>query len=79
MTARFGRHVRVVAITAIHDVPDQPGIAVIHDRHGAFAAVYGDQKACFLVRPDGYIGWRGRSWRDPGLLTNLGRILKTAT
>jgi hypothetical protein len=55
---------------------DRPGIALLHDRQGAFAAAYGTEEASFLVRPDGYLGWRGRSWRDAGLLLHLGGIFR---
>jgi 2-polyprenyl-6-methoxyphenol hydroxylase-like FAD-dependent oxidoreductase len=66
-------HVRIVAV-APENVPDQPGIAVVQDPHGAFAQAYGAATASFLVRPDGHVGWRGRSWRDAGLRAYLGRM-----
>jgi 2-polyprenyl-6-methoxyphenol hydroxylase-like FAD-dependent oxidoreductase len=75
--SRLGSHLRVIAITADDGIPDQPGIAVLHDRQGAFADAYGLQGASFLVRPDGHIGWRGLSWRDAGLLSHLGRIFRS--
>jgi 2-polyprenyl-6-methoxyphenol hydroxylase-like FAD-dependent oxidoreductase len=71
---RFGCGVRTVAITAAAISLDQPGVALLYDAHGAFANAYGTQEASFLVRPDGYIGWRGLSWRDSGLLAHLSRI-----
>ena len=74
--AQFGADLRIVAVVP-GDVPDQPGIAVLDDKQRAFADAYGAQATSFLVRPDGYIGWRGRGWRDPGLLVHLGRILHT--
>jgi 2-polyprenyl-6-methoxyphenol hydroxylase-like FAD-dependent oxidoreductase len=70
----FHLRLRIVAVTA-ESLSDQPGIAMYHDREGAFARAYSDVDASFLIRPDGYIGWRGRSWRDAGLLTHLDRIL----
>ena len=63
-------------MVAADGLSDQPGIASYHDREGAFAAVYGTQETSFLVRPDGYIGWRGRSWREPGLLAHLDTIFR---
>jgi FAD binding domain len=75
--AQFGADLRIVAVTPDGDVPDQPGIAVLEDKQRAFADAYGARDTSFLVRPDGYIGWRGRGWRDPGLLVHLGRILHT--
>jgi 2-polyprenyl-6-methoxyphenol hydroxylase-like FAD-dependent oxidoreductase len=72
--ARFNGRVRTVAITAT-DVGDAPGIAVLHDRDGAFAAAYGSAETAFLIRPDGHIAWRGSSFRDAGLMAHLGAIL----
>jgi 2-polyprenyl-6-methoxyphenol hydroxylase-like FAD-dependent oxidoreductase len=68
---------RIVAVTAEDGTSDQPGIAVFHDRQGAFADAYGSRAASFLVRPDGYIGWRGLSWRDAGLLSHLSRVFRS--
>src|SRR4051794_26719152 len=69
--SRFGCGVRTVAITAAAVSLDQPGVALLHDAHGAFAYAYGTPEASFLIRPDGYIGWRGLSWRGSGLLAHL--------
>jgi hypothetical protein len=52
---------------------EQPGLALLHDRHAGFPAAHGAEGA-FVVRPDGYIGWRGRSWRETGMLTYVDRI-----
>jgi 2-polyprenyl-6-methoxyphenol hydroxylase-like FAD-dependent oxidoreductase len=68
--------VRIVAVTATGDIPDHTGIAVVHDRLGTFAGCYGTQEASYLVRPDGYIGWRGKSWREAGLSLHLERIFR---
>ncbi len=62
--------VRIVAVGSDH-LREQPGVTVLHDRTGGFSDVYGEVAAAALVRPDGYIGWRGRSWREPGLLAHL--------
>jgi hypothetical protein len=64
---------RNVAVTA-DPLPDQPRVGVLHDREHAFAAAYGASEASFLVRPDGHIGWRGRSPHDPGLRAHLARL-----
>jgi 2-polyprenyl-6-methoxyphenol hydroxylase-like FAD-dependent oxidoreductase len=70
---------RVAAVVAGGEAAeDRPGVALLHDREGAFAAAYGGREACFLVRPDGYLGWRGGSWRDVGLLAQLGRVFGPA-
>jgi hypothetical protein len=55
-----------------------PIILVSHlsdDQEGRLAAAYGSPEATFLIRPDGYIGWRGRSWREAGLFAYLDLIL----
>lgn len=75
--AQLGSHLRIVAVAVEDGISAQPGIALFHDRRGAFADAYGSQEASFLVRPDGYIGWRGLSWQDPGLLSHLGRIFQS--
>jgi len=51
--------VRIVAVVQSDAAADQPSVAVVHDEEGAFAAAYSTRDACFVVRPDGYIGWRG--------------------
>ncbi len=76
--ARFGLPMRVAVIAAEADVPELPGVALYHDSEDAFAAAYGAQQNALLVRPDGYIGWRGPSWRHPGLVTHLSRIARSA-
>ena len=48
-------------------VPQLPKLAVYQDGDGAFAAGYGSQPSAFLIRPDGYLAWRGESWRGAGL------------
>jgi hypothetical protein len=64
---------RVVAITKDSGA-DHPNMALYHDRAGAFAKAYGGRNTCFLVRPDGYIGWHGSTPRDAGLGTFLDKI-----
>lgn len=63
---------RVVAITT--DTPaDRHGVAALQDAEGAFAGAYGGPGA-WLVRPDGYIAWRGPSAGHAGLRDVLGRV-----
>jgi 2-polyprenyl-6-methoxyphenol hydroxylase-like FAD-dependent oxidoreductase len=77
LPGHVAHHVRVVAITQ-ESAADQPNIALLHDRDGAFGKAYGTGGGGFLVRPDGYIGWRGGcSWRDNGLTAYLARIFTT--
>jgi FAD binding domain len=72
----LGSRLRVAAVAA-EGVPDQPGITLLQDGQAAFAAAYGAGEASFLVRPDGYLGWRGRSWREPGLRAYLGQVFQS--
>lgn len=67
---QWGGFCRVVAIVSAEadDLPNVSGIAVYKDADGTFAATYGGREAAFLVRPDGYLGWRGMSWRASGLV-----------
>ena len=62
---RRGRLVRVVAVVD-GDPAQHPSLAVVGDKQNGFAKAYGAAGA-ILVRPDGHIGWRGTSWRHPGL------------
>jgi 2-polyprenyl-6-methoxyphenol hydroxylase-like FAD-dependent oxidoreductase len=71
-----GTRLRVVAVVTTPDAVDPPGVVLLHDEQGAFAEAYGGQAASFLIRPDGHIGWRGRSWRDVGLLAYFDRIIR---
>ncbi len=76
--SRLGDRLRVVAVTADGDAEDRPGVALLHDRQGAFAETYGVGEASFLVRPDGHLGWRGPSWRAAGLPAHLDGIFGPA-
>ena len=73
LQSREGVPIRVVAVGP-EDVPDQPGATILHDPTNALAQAFGTSLGAVLVRPDGYIGWRGRSWRDPGLRAYLDRL-----
>jgi 2-polyprenyl-6-methoxyphenol hydroxylase-like FAD-dependent oxidoreductase len=64
---------RVLAITA-EPQPDRYGVTTLHDAEGAFAAAYGGQGAAWLIRPDGYIAWRGPGANHPGLHDVLARV-----
>jgi hypothetical protein len=71
----LGDHLRAVIITAPGvDVAERPGIALYRDDERRFAGAYGEGERAYLVRPDGYIGWRGRSCAEPSLTAYLGRI-----
>lgn len=74
--AGLSRGLRVVAVTAASASDSHPSLTILHDAQGRFASVYGSQGGSLLVRPDGYLGWRGRSWREDGLLDHLGSVLR---
>ncbi|TAJ90494.1 FAD-dependent monooxygenase [Reyranella sp.] len=65
---------RIVGIVQEEGVNEQAGIALYRDVENSVAHTYGSVAAAFLIRPDGYIGWRGKSYRDAGLVTYLDRI-----
>ena len=73
---RFGHRIRIVALVPENTLAEPYGISMYHDRQGEFARAYGSEEMNFLVRPDGYIGWRGRPGQDPGLMTYLGQIFR---
>jgi 2-polyprenyl-6-methoxyphenol hydroxylase-like FAD-dependent oxidoreductase len=75
LPARLQTRLRLVAITR-ESAADQPNIALYQDRDGTFAQAYGTRNTSFLVRPDGYIGWRGASWRDDGLAAFISRTFQ---
>ncbi len=70
------RDVRVAAIVpAEAEPPDIVGAQVLRDAEGMFATAWRPgSEACFLVRPDGYVGWRGASCDDASLRAYLGRM-----
>jgi hypothetical protein len=74
LRARFGSLIRVVAIGDT-ELADEFGLACYRDADGAFAKAYGQHSAMFLVRPDGYIGWRGRFLDGEGLIAHLDQQL----
>lgn len=73
---RFGVPLRIVGISAEEHLPDQAGVALYRDAGGSFARTYGPAGTVFLARPDGYLGWRGNSYRDAGLAAYLDRLLR---
>jgi 2-polyprenyl-6-methoxyphenol hydroxylase-like FAD-dependent oxidoreductase len=66
---------RIVGIGS-RDAASQPGVELYRDAQESFAKSYGASDAAFLVRPDGYVGWRGPSCRDPGLMAYIERLLQ---
>jgi hypothetical protein len=78
MRSRFGLPLRAVAVVSDDLLPEPHGVAVYRDGENLFASGYGGGETTFLVRPDGYIGWRGRSWRSDGLTAYFSRISRAA-
>jgi hypothetical protein len=74
LRARLGSLVRVVAIGDT-ELADMFGLACYRDAVGAFAKAYGQHDTMFLVRPDGYIGWRGQFLNSEGLIAHLNQQL----
>jgi 2-polyprenyl-6-methoxyphenol hydroxylase-like FAD-dependent oxidoreductase len=70
------RDLRVaVIVPAEAEAPEIVGVQVLRDAEGGFATAWQPESgAGFLVRPDGYVGWRGASWNDAGLRAYLGRM-----
>ena len=72
IACRYGGAVKLIAIVD-GTLTQHPGMTVLRDDQQRFGAVYGPAGA-FAVRPDGYIGWRGQSWREGGLFAYLDRF-----
>ncbi|MET4613155.1 2-polyprenyl-6-methoxyphenol hydroxylase-like FAD-dependent oxidoreductase [Rhodococcus sp. PvR044] len=77
VTDRFGLAVRSHVIVARDvELPTVSGI-ILRDADGRFAAGYGaGDRTGFLVRPDGYVGYRSDQVTLAGLADNLARTLR---
>jgi hypothetical protein len=75
LRARFGSLLRAVAIGGA-ELAEIFGLACYHDAEGAFAKAYGQQNTIFLVRPDGYIGWRGHLLDNESLIAHLNQTIE---
>ncbi|GJD54085.1 Flavin-dependent monooxygenase [Methylobacterium crusticola] len=69
-------HLRTVTVAGVTGPPSGPEVTQLGDPAGAFAKAYGAEATAFLVRPDGYIGWRGRSWQESGLKRHLDQVFR---
>ncbi|MCA0250320.1 MAG: FAD-dependent monooxygenase [Proteobacteria bacterium] len=74
LSSRSGMPLRIVGIVQEESVDEQAGIALYRDAENSVAHSYGSAATAFLIRPDGYIGWRGKSLRDAGLVAYLDRL-----
>jgi hypothetical protein len=63
-------------IATVANPPEYPGLAFFYDRRASFTNAYGAEDASFLVRPDGYIGWRGRNWGVRGFIAYMKEMLQ---
>lgn len=65
----------VVVVHPDHGATELPRLPIYRDAEGGFAKAYGvsTNRATLLIRPDGYVAWRGGSWRDAGLKRQLER------
>ena len=52
---------------------ERPGVQALTDAEGSFAVVYGT-RAAYLIRPDGYVGWRGAPGAPASLTAYLRRL-----
>jgi hypothetical protein len=66
----------VVIAEAETEAAEPSGIAVYRDADRQFATAYGAREAFFLIRPDGHVGWRGLSCREPALMAYLGQVFR---
>lgn len=66
-----GIPLRRVAITGIV-AAERYGVTVLHDAGGRVATRWGG--GAWLVRPDGYVGWRGTTPAHPGLRAYFERL-----
>jgi 2-polyprenyl-6-methoxyphenol hydroxylase-like FAD-dependent oxidoreductase len=72
-----GEEVRVVAIVGSAAAPVQIGaVAILADADGGFRAAYQPAHGtAYLVRPDGYVGYHARPWREDGIAAHLAATL----
>ena len=75
---RQKRLLRVVQIVAAGDGQDLPGVACYTDGDGRFRQTFGPAPTFLLIRPDGYLAWRGASLADASLRDVLQRTFGPA-
>ncbi|XYD08076.1 FAD-dependent monooxygenase [Methylobacterium sp. NMS12] len=72
---RHRPHLRVAVIGGEAAIP---GVTTLSDPTGTFGQAYGAGTMACLIRPDGHLAWRGRTWREPGLHAHLRRQFPSA-
>lgn len=73
-----------LALTVITPAPLEPeladlrefSVAVLIDRDGEFRRRFGEQNSLWVMRPDGYLAWRGRLREGDRLLQDLERFFR---
>jgi hypothetical protein len=78
---RLPDDIRAHLIVAADEVPEEleENGSVLLDGSGALHGLYGARaEALYLVRPDGYVGLRGRPAREDKLVEYLGRLFTPA-
>lgn len=75
---RYGSHIQVYAV--FHpdcSAASLEGLSVAYDTRNEFARLYGPHRgSAFLIRPDGYVGYRAQSVELDRLLKYLGCVFK---
>jgi len=79
--ANFSRYLRIIAIGSEAQLPTPPpGVVYLSDQAKTFSQEYlPHDGSAFLVRPDGYIAWRGNDATNPKLIEYLGRFFLRPT
>jgi hypothetical protein len=73
-TERAAGHLRTYVVLAAGVDPAHELLPTIRDAAGEFRAAYDAAGGCgFLIRPDGYVGYRAGKITSPNLLAHLGK------
>lgn len=67
LRASYGDAIRVVEVSSQPLLQARDRLAQLTDSQGEYARTFGPEPSAILVRPDGYIGWRGATTQSPGL------------
>lgn len=77
--ARYGDHVRTRLVVHADEAPAGVDTAVLLDPDGEAHHRYGMRAdGLYLIRPDGYVGFRAQPARAEGLLNHLGTVFSGA-
>jgi len=67
LRSAFGSGIDCLAIAEVGGPQPSEALLCLHDAEGQARQAWGDGPGAILVRPDGYVGWRGRPVRDAEL------------